>query len=134
MLPVLTFVIALWCTQPPPAPPASLDFETFKTRVEPILLAKHKGYARCYICHSQGTTFRLQSLAAGSTMWTDEQSRKNFEAIQRLVVPGNPSGSRLLLMPLAAESGGVSFHPGGKRWKTKDDPEWKAIADWIAGK
>lgn len=134
MLHVLPLLMSVWLTQPPAAPAAPLDFETFKTRVQPILLAKHRGHARCYVCHSQGTPYRLQRLPAGSALWPDEESRRNLEATRRLVVPGNPAASRLLLMPLAAESGGVSFHPGGKRWITKDDPEFKTIADWIAGK
>lgn len=116
-----------------PAAPR-LDFDVFKTRVQPIMLARHKGSARCYVCHSQSTSFRLQRLAAGAATWSDEESRKNFDAVQRLIVPGSPSTSRLLLMPLAAESGGIAFHPGGKRWLTKDDPEWQAIAAWIAGR
>jgi hypothetical protein len=133
MVPVIVFALTGWLVQPPAAS-APLDFDAFKTKVQPILLAKHKGYARCYVCHSQGTTFRLQRLAAGASAWTDEESRKNFDAAARLVVAGNPSASRLLLMPLAAEAGGVSFHPGGKRWTSKDDPEFKTIAAWIAGR
>ena len=110
---------------------ADLDFEVFKTRVQPVFLQKRKGLARCYVCHSQGTSFRLQPLAPGSSSWTDEESRRNFEAVQRLVVPGNPQTSRLLTMPLAAEAGGVAFHPGGKHWISQDDPEWQALAAWV---
>jgi hypothetical protein len=112
---------------------ADLDFEVFKTSVQPVFLQKRKGLARCYVCHSQGTSFRLQPLAPGSSSWTDEESRRNFEAVQRLVVPGNPQASRLLTMPLAAEVGGVAFHPGGKHWTSQDDPEWQALAAWVRG-
>jgi hypothetical protein len=112
---------------------ADLDFEVFKTRVQPVFLQKRKGLARCYVCHSQGTSFRLQPLAPGGSVWTDEESRRNFEAVQRLVVPGNPQASRLLTMPLAAEAGGVAFHPGGKHWTSQDDPEWQALAAWVRG-
>ena len=112
---------------------ADLDFEVFKTRVQPVFLQKRKGLARCYVCHSQGTSFRLQPLSPGSSSWTDEESRRNFEAVQRLIVPGNPQASRLLTMPLAAEVGGVAFHPGGKHWTSQDDPEWQALAAWVRG-
>ena len=112
---------------------ADLDFEVFKTRVQPVFLQKRKGLARCYACHSQGTPFRLQPLSPGSSSWTDEESRRNFEAAQRLVVPGNPQASRLLTMPLAAEAGGVAFHPGGKHWTSQNDPEWQALAAWVRG-
>ena len=64
--------------QSPPA--SSLDFEFFKTRVQPIFTAKRPGHARCIVCHTAGTPLRLQSLAPGATTWDDEASRKNFEA------------------------------------------------------
>ena len=40
----------------------------------------------------------------GRTAYTDEESRKNFEAASRLVLPGVPLKSRLLTMPLAHEA------------------------------
>ena len=118
-----------------PAPTAGppLDFKYFKERVEPIFLHKRQGRARCYVCHSQGTPFRLQELAPGASSWTDEDSRKNFDAARRLVNAANPAMTPLLRMPLAAEAGGVAFHPGGKHWTSKDDPEYRAIAEWVSG-
>jgi len=101
--------------------------------VQAIFLDKREGFARCYVCHSQGTNFRLQSLTAGNASWTEEQSRRNFDAVQRLIVPGDPASSRLLMMPLAEEEGGDPFHPGGKRWKTKNDPEWQMLSAWVRG-
>lgn len=115
----------------PPAP--TLDFEAFKTRIQPIFLNKRPGHARCYVCHSQGTNFRLQPLSPGATVWNEEQSRRNFEAIQRVVVPGDPLSSRFLMMPLAEEAGGDPFHPGGKWWESKNDPEWKMLEAWVRG-
>jgi hypothetical protein len=128
--------IAAWirAAAPSTAPsPASLDFETFKAKVQPIFLDKREGHARCYVCHSQGTPFRLQTLSQGNTAWTEEQSRLNFDAIQRLVVPGDPASSRLLTMPLATEAGGDPFHPGGKWWASQNDPEWQMLASWVRG-
>jgi hypothetical protein len=115
----------------PPPPAAALDFATFRDRVQPIFLNKRAGLARCYVCHSQGTPFRLQALSEGRNTWTDEESRKNFEAVQRLVVAGKPEASRLLTMPLDHEAGGTPFHPGGKRWQAKTDPEWKELSQWV---
>ncbi len=109
----------------------SLDFNFFKTRVQPIFLNKRPGHARCISCHGSGTPLRLQPLDPGSTSWTEEESRKNFEAASRMVLPGVPLKSRLLTMPLAHEAGGTEFHPGGKHWESQDDPEWKALADWV---
>ena len=111
----------------------TLDFEFFRTRVQPILLKKRKGLARCYVCHSQGTAFRLQLLSSGSRSWNETESRRNFEATLPFVVPGKPLASRLLTMPLAAEAGGVAFHPGGKHWSSQDDPEWQTLAAWLRG-
>lgn len=111
----------------------SLDFEVFKTRVQPIFLDKRAGLARCYVCHSQGTNFRLQPLSPGQTAWNEEQSRRNFEAVQKVVVPGDPLTSRMLMLPLAAEAGGETFHPGGKRWTSRNDPEWQLLASWVLG-
>lgn len=98
-----------------PAPTASLDFEFFKTQVQPIFLAKRPGHARCVSCHGSTTApavFRLQPLTPGSTTWTEEQSRKNFEVASALVVPGSLQ-SPLLTHPLAEQAGGDFFHSGG---------------------
>jgi hypothetical protein len=112
---------------------SELDFAVFKTTVEPLLLEKRPGHARCYVCHSTGTAFRLQGLSPGAKTWSDEQSQKNFEMVKRFVLPGVPLKSRLLTMPLSAEAGGVAFHPGGKHWESQNDPEWKALAAWVNG-
>jgi hypothetical protein len=90
-----------------PGPPAAsaLDFEYFRTRVQPIFLAKREGHTRCVSCHSKGTPMRLQELSAGATSWTEEQSRMNFRVVQSRVVPNNLTSSKLLLHPLLAEGG-----------------------------
>src|SRR4026207_121899 len=95
LLPVITLLLA----QQPAS--SSLDFEFFKTRIQPILMAKREGHARCVSCHSTGTPMRLQPLATGTATWTEEESRKNFDVIRLRVVPGDPAKSRLLLHPLA---------------------------------
>jgi hypothetical protein len=85
------------------------------------------------VCHSQGTPLRILPLSPGSDTWNEEESRKNFEIIRRVVVPGRPLASLLLMMPLAPDAGGRLFHPGGKHWTSQDDPEWKTLADWVRG-
>lgn len=113
----------------------TLDFEVFKARVEPVFLKKRPGHARCVSCHvDAATAFRLQKLPAGAAMWTEEQSRKNFEVASHLVTPGDPASSRLLKHPLAPDAGGDIFHGGGHQFSSPQDPEYKAIADWIRGK
>jgi hypothetical protein len=74
----------------------------------------------------------LQPLSPGSTTWTDEESRKNFEAIRRVAIPGNLK-SRILIHPLAEEAGGDFFHNGGKHFQSQNDPEWQALKAWVLG-
>jgi hypothetical protein len=113
----------------------SLDFEAYRTRVEPIFLKKRPGHARCVACHSASNNgFRLQPLERGATGWTEEQSRRNFESVSRLVKQGDPAASPLLKHPLAHDAGGDIFHSGGRQFTSEDDPDWKAMADWIRGK
>src|ERR1700745_495908 len=109
-----------------PASSSPLDFEYFKAKVQPILLAKREGHARCVSCHASGTPMRLQPLSAGSSTWTEEETRKNFDAVRRMVVPGSMK-SMLLVHPLAEEAGGDFFHSGGKHWTSQNDPEWQTL-------
>ena len=110
----------------------SLDFEFFKTRVQPIFLAKRPGHARCIACHASGTPLRLQPLSQGSVTWNDEESRKNFDAVKRVAVPGNLK-SKLLIHPLAEEAGGDFFHNGGKHFNSQNDPEWLTLKAFVLG-
>jgi hypothetical protein len=114
----------------------SLDYEFFKRRVEPIFLQKRPDHVRCYVCHSDrsNNAFRLEKLQPGASFWTEEQSRRNFEVVSRLVVPGAPDKSLLLLQPLAPEAGGNAFHTGGRQFASKNDPEWKLLAQWAGGR
>lgn len=111
----------------------TLDFEFFETKVQPVFLARRPGHARCYACHSNGTPFRLQRLSPGAATWNEDQSRKNFQAASNMVNGGSPDASPLLIFPLAESAGGNHFHPGGKHWDSKTDPEWKALSDWAHG-
>ena len=80
------------------ANPPVLDYDFFVKRVQPIFLSKRKGLARCYVCHSQATNFRLQRLATGANAWSEAESRLNFDATKRFAVPGDPMESRLVTM------------------------------------
>jgi hypothetical protein len=110
----------------------TLDYEYFKTKVQPIFLAKRPGHARCISCHGSGTPLRLQPLAPGSTTWTEEDSRKNFQAIQRVATPGNPK-SRLLVHALEEKAGGDFYHSGGKHFASESDPEWQVLRTFVLG-
>ena len=113
----------------------TLDYEFFKTRVEPIFLKKRPDHARCYVCHEGANhPFKLAKLSPGSATWTEEESRRNFEVVSQLVTPGEPLSSMLLLHPLAPEAGGDPFHSGGRQFESQSDPDWKTIADWVRGR
>jgi hypothetical protein len=130
-------------TTPAPAaqmasgPRTTLDYEFFKTRVEPIFLKRRSAdHARCYACHvasKRRLGFRLAVLPAGSSFWTDEQSRKNFQVVSQLVVPGKPFLGLFPSTPLAPEAGGGAFHGGGRQFASQDDPDWQIMAAWVRG-
>ena len=121
--------------QAAPAPAeTTLDYAFYKSRVEPIFLQKRPDHVRCYVCHSEATNaFKLVHMEKGQTAYTDEDSRKNFETASRLVMPGDPAKSRLLLQPLAPQAGGNPYHSGGRQFSSKNDPAWKTIAQWVSG-
>lgn len=108
-----------------------LDYEFFRSRVQPIFLHKRKGNARCVSCHVGRTGFILASLSPGATTWNEEQSRHNYEAASQFVVPGDPTASRLLMHPLSAKAGGDPYHSGGQHWYSQSDPEWQTLAAWV---
>ena len=111
-----------------------LDFDYYKTNVEPIFLERKAGFTRCVVCHSEGGRVGfLEALGRGAESWTEEQSRRNFDAIQRLVVPGDPQASRLLMHPLEPEAGGDEFHNGGRQFSSQDDPWFKTLVAWVSG-
>jgi len=121
---------ASFAAEPSPAP--ALDFAYYSTRVEPLFLKKRAGHARCVVCHAGSTNaLHLEPLPPGNSTWTPEQSRRNFETVSRLVTPGDPASSRLLLHPLAATAGGDRFHSGGRQFASQDDPDWRILADWV---
>ncbi|MCI0435157.1 MAG: hypothetical protein L0271_16185 [Gemmatimonadetes bacterium] len=123
----------------PAVAPTSLSFETYRQRVEPIFLRERAGHgpglSPCAACHTHNSTpLKLEPLeedANGRVFWSEAASRTNFDIVSRLVAPGDPEASRLLRKPLATPAGGAPFHVGGKFWASKDDPEWRTIADWV---
>lgn len=112
-----------------------LDFPYFMNEVQPVFLVKRNNNVRCIQCHTRSSAFRLQPLEDGALFWSEQQSRLNYAAASAFVVPGaDPLESRLLTHPLAPAAGGDPFHGGGKHFASQDDPEWRIIADWVAGR
>lgn len=121
------------------APAADFSFQIYREQVEPIFLKQRAGHgpglSACASCHvHSGTPLKLEPVQEGQggrVFWSEEQSRRNFDRVARLVVPGDPGASRLLLEPLGSEAGGAVYHGGGIYWRSREDPEWRALADWV---
>lgn len=118
-----------------------LDYEFFKTRVEPIFLKQRSpDHARCYACHEKNhhdnKNFRLETLEPGSTFWTEAQSRRNFQVVSTLIFAANPSKSLLLIKALDPRAGGyiTKIHSGGSQFASKQDPDWLIMEAWANGK
>jgi len=134
----ILLALGLACLQPAlvlaQQAPGDLDFEFFKNEVQPVFLAKRNNNVRCIQCHVRSSGFRLQALEEGALFWNDAQSRFNYASSRAFVVPGrDPLQSRLLTHPLATNAGGDPFHGGGQHFASRDDPEWRIMADWVAG-
>lgn len=116
------------------SPPVEPSFEYFMNEVQPIFLAKRGDNVRCIQCHTRSSGFRLQPLDDHAHFWTEEQSRMNYASARAFTVPGaDPLKSRFLTHPLEASAGGDPFHGGGKHFASRSDPEWRIMADWVAG-
>ena len=114
------------------APAQGLDYEFFKTKVQPIFLKKRENHARCIQCHTEANNFvHLERLAPNQTMWNEEQSKKNYEWVSKAVSPANRAQSRLLIHPLAPEAGGDLFHSGGRQFESKNDPDYQVLMQWV---
>ena len=114
---------------------ATLDYEFFKAKVQPIFLTKRPGHAPCVMCHAESTNMlRLEKLPEGQATWTEEQTRKNFETVSTIVrAADDPLTAKILLHPLAPEAGGDAYHSGGRQFASKNDPDWKLLAQWVNG-
>jgi hypothetical protein len=73
-------------------------------------------------------------LPDGQSTWTEEQTRKNFDTVSKIVqAVDDPMSAKILTHPLAPEAGGDAFHSGGRQFASKNDPDWKIIAAWVQG-
>ena len=115
----------------PPAQP-TLDFEFYRSCVQRVFSTPKPGQLPCTSCHGGGQA-GFAPEAANGTSWTEPEARRGFQAISRLIVPGNPEQSRWLLKPLHPDGGGSYTHNGVRRWQSRSDPEWQMLAAWVRG-
>jgi len=132
-------VAAIGSSQPAGSQPASssasaaLNYEFFRDKVEPVFLTKRPGHARCVMCHTvNNAPFHLVPLSPGSTTWNEQQSRQNFELVQRVAAPGILD-SPLVKHPLAQEAGGDPHHGGGQQFGSQQDPDWLTLKAFVSG-
>ena len=118
----------------PASSSVALDFEFYKSEVQPIFLEKRAGFTRCVVCHTgDGNSAFLEPLSDGAMTWDEEQTRSNFARVSRLVTPGDPLTSRLLMHPLEPAAGGDEFHNGGRQFTSQDDMQFQTLAAWVRG-
>ena len=111
---------------PAPAPAAVADLLDEKgVSVGQATLRQEAGGVRIVV--------EFRGLPPGATTYTEEQTRRNFERVSRLVTPGEPLKSVLLRNPLDKEAGGSEWHGGGKHWRSQNDAEWQTLAAWVRG-
>jgi hypothetical protein len=87
------------------------------------------------MCHAGANNMlHLQELSPGATSWNEDQTRKNFDTVSKIVqAADDPLQSKILIHPLAPEAGGDVYHSGGRQFADKNDPYWKTIAEWAQG-
>ena len=131
---ILDWVSALPAAEYTPAEPeVVVDFEYYRSCVHPnVLSSGNYGQLACTSCHAGGSAGFAPVSADGAGL-TVAQARQGFEALQRLIVPGDPMRSRFLRKPLHPDGGGAYAHNGVRRWQNRSDPEWQTLAAWIRG-
>jgi hypothetical protein len=111
----------------------TLDYQFFKDKVQAVFLKKREGHTRCVACHTVNMApLHLVPLSPGGTTWNEEQSRQNFQLVQKVVVPGYED-SQLLRHPLAESAGGDPRHGGSQQFASKNDPDWQTLRAWVMG-
>ena len=83
--PVLAFTLCLLLPAAP-APAQSLDYEVFKSQIEPIFLKKRGDHVRCVVCHSERSAeYRLKYVSVAYLL--------SAKAEERVMHVKNPSES-----------------------------------------
>jgi len=112
-----------------------LDYQFFKTKVQPVFLLKRPGHSRCFLCHADPNIhapLKLVPLSPGAATWDEDQTRQNFALVKAVAIAGDLQ-SPLLTHPLAPEAGGDFFHTGGRQFLSQTDPSWLTFKAFILG-
>jgi hypothetical protein len=109
-----------------------LDFDFFRACVQPVFANPREGHIKCSNCHNAGIIGFAPPPQDGKG-WNDQEAKRAFSTITRLIIPGNPEQSRFMLKPLHPDGGGSYTHNGPRRWQSRQDPEWQMLAGWVRG-
>jgi len=137
----LIFLALTACTEVnPPAPQPQVDEAFFRCDVQPVVtkwcssFACH-GDARRYFHVFARNRLRAQGTEAErNAPLTQEEMTANFESARAMLADG-----LLTKKPLEQDAGGY-FHRGatlfgeGNVFASENDPEWRVLNDWAAGK
>jgi hypothetical protein len=144
ILGVTVLILIGGCGQNPPEPLESLDEAYFRCRVQPVLTKRCSAFA----CH--GTSLRFfrvyarNRLRLGGTeeernaFLRPEERAQNFAAARAYAVSEAREDSLLLKKPLDQSAGGF-YHGGATLYGAGDvfldteEPEYRVVADWLAG-
>lgn len=96
-----------------------VDYEFFRACVQPVFFQVTPGGLSCANCHS--------------LEFTQTDPEVSWNAVNRLIEPGRPNESRLLMHALHPDAGGDYVHNGVRRWLSREDPEWQMLVAWING-
>lgn len=110
-------------------PAVEVDFEFFRSCVQPVFVNPLENAMPCAECHSG----EFAVPPPENSYWTMEQSQQAFQSLLYLIDPGRPDSTRFLHKPLHPNAGGDLMHNGGRRWYSQDDPERQALVDWVRG-
>ena len=110
----------------------AVDFEFFRACVQPVFANPREGHIKCSNCHAGGI-IGFAPPPQNGTAWNDQEAKRAFSTLLRLILPGNPEQSRFLLKPLHPDGGGSYTHNGPRRWQSRSDPEWQMLAAWVRG-
>jgi len=110
---------------------SSVDFETYRTVSSPSSSRPGKAVCGATTVIRDGYASSLGAAIARKFVLDSGTITLEFKIVSDLITPGNPMKSRLLLHPLSPQEGGDPTHTGGKFWKSKGDPEWRMLADWV---
>jgi len=121
--------IALQCAAPPRRAVARLR-SSRPARAD--LPAEAPGHTRCVVCMRAQQQRPSPGEAAGGRLVDEEQSRRNYENGFRLVVR-QPDLKPASAAAASRPSGGI-LSLRGQQVRDEEHPEWKILAEWVAGK